>query len=180
MNIEMFVKQMNSDHKEGVIQKHITRQYVPLEEKIAEGHKIIEMACYKDIVDAEGKIQKIFWVDSNKQHFLTVLALIRMYTDLTFSDDTLKDYNILSEKGYEDILMSALPKKDVMTFMNIVDNIYDDEYENVNSIQGRIKNLILGLDNILQSAVEKMALNQINGGSTNGEENGVREDKGRT
>lgn len=180
MNIEMFVKQMNSDHKEGVMQKHITRQYVPLEEKIAEGHKIIEMSCYKDIVDAEGKIQKIFWVDSNKQHFLTVLALIRMYTDLTFSDDTLKDYNILSEKGYEDILMSALPKKDVMTFMNIVDNIYDDEYENVNSIQGRIKNLILGLDNILQSAVEKMALNQINGGSTNGEENGVGEDKRRT
>lgn len=180
MNIELFIKQMNTEHKESVVEKHITRQYVPLEEKIAEAKKIIETACYKDVVDAEGKAQKIFWVDSNKQHFLTVLALIRMYTDLTFSENTLKDYNMLTEKGYEDMLISALPKKDVMTFMNIIDNTYDDEYENVNSIQGRIKNFMLGFDNILQAAIGKIALDQIDGGDINGGENRSGEDKGRT
>ncbi len=170
MNIELFIKQMNTEHKESVIEKHITRQYVPLEEKIAEAKKIIEMACYKDVVDVEGKVQKMFWVDSNKQHFLTMLALIRMYTDLTFSKDTLKDYNMLTEKGYEDMLISALPKKDVMTFMNIIDNTYDDEYENVNSIQGRIKNLIFGFDNIIQNAIVNMASDQTDGGKINEQE----------
>lgn len=171
MNIEMFINQMNSEHKEGIIQKHITRQYVPLEEKITEAHNIIQMSCYKDVADSDGKMHKMFWVDSNKQHFLTVLALIRMYTDLTISDDPLKDYNAIASKGYEDMLMVALPNKDVMTFMSIIDNVYDDEYENINSIQGRIKNLIFGLDNIIQNAIVNMAFDQVDGGKINEQEN---------
>lgn len=170
MNIELFIKQMNTEHKENVLEKHITRQYVPLEEKIAEAQKIIQMSCYKDMIGNDGKVQKMFWVDSNKQHFLTVLALIRMYTDLTISDDPLKDYNAIAEKGYEDILMMALPNKDVIAFMNIVDNVYEDEYENVNSIQGRIKNLIFGFENIIQKSITNMISDQDNGGEVNGEE----------
>ena len=176
MNIETFIAQMNSDHKEGVVQKHIVRKYVPLEEKIAEAKNIIEMSCYKEIVDSDGKIQKTFWVDSNKQHFLTVLALIRMYTDLTLSENPLADYNLLAENDYEDIIMKALPNKDAMTFMGIVDNVYDDEYENVNSIQGRIKNLIFGFDNIMQNVIANIASEQTDGGKVNEQEvEGVKE-----
>lgn len=169
MNIEFFVKQMNGDHKEGIIEKHITRQYVPLEEKIAQAKKIIEIACYKDMVDAEGKTQKVYWEDSITQHFLTTRALITMYTDLTFSEDPMKDYNMLAEKKYDTMLLAALPADDAEIFMNIVDMVHDDEYENVNSIQGRAKNLLFGFDNILQVALSNMLSEQIEG-KENGEQ----------
>lgn len=175
MNIEMFVAQMNGDHKESIIQKHLTRKYVPLEEKIATAKKIIETSCYKNIVDANGNTGQMFWVDSVTQHFLTIRALITMYTDLTFSDDPLKDYNMLAENGYDKMLLGAIPIDDAQEFTNIIDMIYDDEYENVNTVQGRLKNFISGFDNIFQAAVEKMVLDQINGGEEDGAEDGHRE-----
>ena len=50
----------------------------------------------------------------------------------------------------------------------IVDLVYDDEYENINSIQGRIKNLILGFEPMLQGAISKMVENQLSEENDNG------------
>lgn len=152
MNIELLMNQMNSEHKEAIIQKHITRQYVPLEEKIAEAKKIIELSCYKKTTDANGKEQIMYWVDTPKRYFLTVLALIRMYTDITISDDPLKDYNALASKKYDKLILSNLPADDAEEFSNILDMMCDDEDENVNSLEGRIKNFTIGFDSILQQA----------------------------
>ena len=91
--------------------------------------------------------------------------MIEMYTDLTFSEDTTKDYNMLAEKKYDAMILSAIPVNDAEEFSNIVAMMCDDEYENVNSIQGRVKNLIFGVDNILQSTIANIVLNQINGGN---------------
>lgn len=177
MNIELFVKQMNGDHKESIIQKHIVRQYVPFEEKVARAKKIIELSCYKDVVDADGNTQKMFWVNSVTQRFLTIRSVIEMYTDLTFSDDPTKDYNMLAEKKYDALILNAVPIDDATEFNNIVDMVYDDEYENVNSIQGRAKNLIFGFDNILNNAIAKIALDQIDGGNKDGERVGHNKDQ---
>lgn len=175
MNIELFMKQMNGEHKEGIIQKHITRQYIPIEEKIARAKKIIEISCYKDMVDQNGNIQKIFWVNSVTKHFLTIKSIIEMYTDLTFSEDITKDYNMLNEKKYDELILSLLPMEDVISFNNIIDMVYDDEYENVNSIQGRIKNLIFGFDNILGKALEEIVYNQIKEDESDGKEREFKE-----
>ena len=156
MNIETFIAQMNGDHKESVIQKHITRQYVPLEEKIAEAEKIIELACYKEIVDANGNKQKIYWINTPKQCFLSFLASIKMYTDLVISEsDPLNDYNKLAEKKYDQKILELLPD-DNCDFLKILDMMCEDENENVNSIEGRIKNFIFGFDGVLQQALIQM------------------------
>ena len=60
MNIELFMKQMNGEHKEGVIEKHIIRQYVPLEKKLAEAKKIVSTACYTDVIDPVGVKKRVF------------------------------------------------------------------------------------------------------------------------
>jgi hypothetical protein len=156
MNIEMFVKQMNGEHKEGIIQKHITRQYVPLEEKIAEAKKIIELSCYKKVVDSSGKEQTMYWVDTPKRYFLTLLALIRMYTDIAISDNPLEDYNTLACKKYDKLILSNLPADDAEEFSNILDMMCDDENENINSLEGRIKNFTIGFDAILQQALTQI------------------------
>ena len=169
MNIETFIAQMNGEHKDAVIQKHITRQYVPLEEKIAEAKKVVELSCYKEINDAEGKKQTMYWVDTPKRYFLTILALIRMYTDLTVSDNPLRDYNMLAEKQYDKKVLAALPE-DAGEFSNILDMVVDDEDENVNSIEGRIKNFIFGFDEILHQAFEQIVEKVAEGEENNGKQ----------
>lgn len=161
MNIELFIKQMNGEHKEGVIEKHIIRQYIPFEEKVARAKKIIEISCYKDVIDSDGNTQKMFWVNSTTKHFLTVRSMIEMYTDLTFSEDAIKDYNMLCEKKYDEKILNAIPIDDARQFIDIVEMTFDDEDENVNSIEGRIKNFVFGFDSIIKSAIEKIALEQI-------------------
>ena len=179
MNIEMFMTQMNGEHKDAVVQKHIIRQYVPLEEKIAEAKKIVELACYKDVVDANGKVQKMYWVDTPKKFFLTFLAYLRMYTDLTVSEtESLKEYNMLVEKKYDRKILAALPAEDAVIFDNILDMVWDDEDENVNSIEGRIKNFIFGFDGVLQQALIQIADNTIEGEENNGMESRVEGDIG--
>jgi len=173
MNIETFVAQMNGDHKESVIQKHITRQYVPIEEKIAEAKKIIELSCYKDVVGSDGNTQKMYWVDTPKRYFLTILAFLRMYTDITISDDPVKDYNALASKKYDKMILSNLPD-DAEEFNNILDMMCDDEDENVNSLEGRIKNLTVGFDAILQQAFAQF----INNAESEGNNGLEREDEG--
>ena len=169
MNIETFISQMNTEHKDAVIQKHITRQYVPLEEKIAEAKKIIELSCYKKVIGSDGKEQIMYWVDTPKRFFLTFLALIRMYTDLTISDDPLKDYNALASKKYDKNILANIPSDDAEEFSNILDMMCDDENENVNSLEGRIKNFVFGFDGILQQALVQMAESATEGEEDNGE-----------
>ena len=176
MNIETFMSQMNTEHKESVVQKHIIKNYIPLEIKIATAKKIVEASCYKDVEDSQGNKKKVFWANSVLRHFLTIRALIECYTDLTFSKDPMDDYNMLAEKKYDAMILAAIPVDDAEEFTNIVDMVYDDEYENVNSVQGRVKNFIDGFEEILGAVMENMALNQLGGGNIDGEEDGDRED----
>ena len=177
MTIEMFMKQMNTEHKNGVVEKHIRRIYVPFAEKIAYAKKIIENSCYKEIEDIDGVKRKTFWVDSVLKHFFTVRSLIELYTDITFSDNATEEYDELCEKGYDQIILSSINLKDAEVFTNIVDMVYDDEYENINSIQGRLKNGIFGLDNILNNMLGNIGVDNANGGIDNDEGQGNRDDK---
>lgn len=162
MNIETFVAQMNGDHKESVIQKHIVRQYVPFEKKIAEAKNIVELSCYKNMIDANGNAQKMFWIDSTKKCFITFLAMLRMYTDLTMSEDTLKDYNALAEKKLDRLILSCLPE-DSLDFNEIINMVLEDEEENVNSLEGRLKNFLFGFDGIIQKAILQIAMEEEDG-----------------
>lgn len=167
MKVEDFINQMNGNHKEGIIQKHIKREYVPFSEKLATAKKIINVSCYKEMPDSNGVKKKVFWADSVMKHFLTIRALIELYTDLTFSANPLSDYDALVEKGYDAMLLAAIPINDAEVFGNIVDMVYDDEYENINSIEGRIKNLANGFEEIFQAAMLNVLDRQADGGNNN-------------
>ena len=167
MKIEDFINQMNGSHKEGIIQKHIKREYVPFGEKLATAKKIISVSCYSEMPDSNGEKKKVFWTNSVMKHFLTIRAFIELYTDLTFSENPFNDYDALAEKGYDAMILAAIPINDAEAFSNIIDMVYDDEYENINSIEGRIKNLTNGFEEILQAAVLNMLDRQADGGNKN-------------
>lgn len=155
MNIEMFISQMNTEHKDAVIQKHIIRQYVPLEEKIAEAKRIVELSCYKEISINNNERQKVFEVNSVHKEFYTFIALIKLYTDIDFSDDILKDYNALSEKKYNKRLIASMPE-DAIDFNTIVNMAFSDEIENVTSIGNVVNRFLNSSDYALKAFMQEV------------------------
>jgi len=165
MNIETFIAQMNGDHKEGVVEKHIIKQYVPLENKIAEAKKIINTACYTSVIDPMGVEKRVFKIDTVQKEFLTFLALIKLYTDLDFSENVLKDYNMLAEKKYTKKLIGAMPE-DARDFNTVLNMVFNDEIENVTSIGNVINRVLSSSDSAITAIINEI----ISGGVNSGEE----------
>lgn len=155
MNIELFIKQMNTEHKEGVIEKHITRTYVPLEEKIAEAKKIVNTACYTKVIDPTGAEKNVFKIDTVQKEYLTFLALIKLYTDLDLSENSLKDYNTLAEKKYTKKLIGAMPE-DARDFNTILNMVFNDEVENVTSIGNVVNRLLSSSDSVFTAVINEI------------------------
>lgn len=155
MNIELFIKQMNGEHKDGIIEKHIVRQYVPLEEKIAEAKRIVDTACYTSIDNVDGTSERVFKIDTVQKEYLTFLALVKLYTDLDFSENILKDYNMLAEKKYIKKIVGAMPE-DARDFNTVLNMVFSDEVENVTSTGNVINRLIFSSNSALTTVVNEI------------------------
>lgn len=160
MNVELFVKQMNGEHKEGIIEKHIVRQYVPIEEKIAEAKKIVAIACYSNIIDLDNVEKKIFRIDTVQKDYLAVLTLIKLYTDIDLSENPLKDYNTLAEKKYIKKLIGAMPE-DARDFNAILNMVFNDEIENSTSVGNIINRLTSSSDSVLTAIVNSLIAKEV-------------------
>lgn len=163
MNIELFMKQMNGEHKEGVIEKHIIRQYVPLEKKLAEAKKIVSTACYTDVIDPAGVKKRVFKIDTVQKEFLTFLSLINLYTDLNLSSDPLKDYNALAEKKYTKKLIGAMPE-DARDFNTVLNMVFNDEIENVTSVGNVINRILFSSDSALTAVINEIISRSVSDG----------------
>lgn len=165
MNMELFIKQMNGEHKDAVIEKHIVRQYVPFEEKIAEAKRIVELSCYKTITAPDGTEQRVFSVNSVYKEFYTFLTLIKLYTDIDISENIVADYNALAEKKISKKLIGAMPE-DARDFNTILNMTFEDEIENATSVGNVINRIFNSADSALGVVINEM----IARGMDNGEE----------
>ena len=163
MNIELFIKQMNGEHKDGIIEKHIVRQYVPLEEKIAEAKRIVDTACYTSIDNVDGTNERVFKIDTVQKEYLTFLALVKLYTDLDFSENVLKDYNMLAEKKYIKKIVGAMPE-DARDFNTVLNMVFSDEVENVTSTGNVINRLIFSSNSALTTVINEILRSISDGG----------------
>lgn len=120
MKIEEFIrvyKGKNEKDREALLKKHIVREYMPFEDKVAEADKIIKSALYKD-----GK----FEVHSAIVEELFALSVIARYTDIEM-DDLLTGYNLLEENGINEFIEAII--HDVRKFRGILDMMIADEKE---------------------------------------------------
>lgn len=168
MNIELFIKQMNGEHKDGIIEKHIIRQYVPLEEKIAEAKRIVDTACYTSIDNVDGTSERVFKIDTVQKEYLTFLALVKLYTDLDFSENVLKDYNMLAEKKYIKKIVGAMPE-DARDFNTVLNMVFSDEVENVTSTGNVINRLIFSSNSALTTVINEILRSISDGGEKQGD-----------
>ena len=122
MKIEEFIEEYKkASNKENYLYKHVERQYIPFEEKVAECEKIIKSALYKKLDDGA----TVFEVHSAIVDELFTLTVVKAYTDLEM-DDMIAAYNLIEENFIFDALSYVL---DIEKYRSILDKMIMDEKE---------------------------------------------------
>lgn len=140
-----------TEHKDKLIQKHITSQYMSWLLKVAEAENIIQKSCY----DKDGK----FRLNSPLRYYLYVVTVIKNYTDLEFDDnDIIGGFNLLEENGVTDMLVGGLIN-DVERFNTVLKMTFDDHMENYRSLISYVD----GKGNALMQVLDSLQVLEENG-----------------
>ena len=143
MKIVDFVNTFNgTEHKEKLIQKHITKPYMNWLIKVAEAENIVQKSCY----DKDGN----FRLNSPLRYYLYIITIIKNYTDLEFTDgETMSEFNLLEENGVNDMIVSMTD--DVARFTKVMQMTLDDHMENYRSLVGYVDSKKEALMTVLDS-----------------------------
>ena len=118
-----------TEHKEKLIQKHITKPYMNWLIKVAEAENIVQKSCY----DKDGN----FRLNSPLRYYLYIITIIKNYTDLEFTDgETMSEFNLLEENGVNDMIVGMTD--DVARFTKAMQMTLDDHMENYRSLVGYV------------------------------------------
>ena len=122
MKIEEFIEgYKKAKDKKTFLRKHVKREYVPFEEKVAECDKIIKSALSKKLDNGA----TVFEVHSAIVDELFTLTVVKAYTDLEMVD-MLAAYNLIEENFIFDALSYVL---DIEKYRSVLDKMIADEKE---------------------------------------------------
>lgn len=122
MIITEFVNGFKSaNDKEKFVKKHITRTYVPYEEKVSRCQRIIDNSMY--VNEESGRR---FRPNTPLRYELFIITMVQCYTDIEYEyDNTLSGFNAMAECGADAYIMDAV-KNDVGIFQSVLDMMVDD------------------------------------------------------
>lgn len=108
------------------------KQYLPIQEKI----ELIEYVVNN--MNVEGTEYK--FVNYIQQHILTVIAFVKYYTNLTFTEkqteDIYKFYDSIYGSGLFEDIFEEIPKEESDLIINMVDDIVNSTYDYQTSALG--------------------------------------------
>lgn len=160
IGITQFLNELNSvKDRQVYIQKHITRTYVPIEEKRASCNNIIDIALYKKVND-----RMVFWPDTPIRLQLFAQEVIRLYTDIDLTDGVdIKDDEAALLKGYNKLeaanvmdeilapIMTDYQKLDIMMKMML-----DDAYLNGSSFLNWIDTKVEAVNMVVSQTISTL------------------------
>ena len=156
--INQFIREYNTVKDKAVyLSKHITKTYVPYEEKITRCRNIIDLSMYKTVND-----KQIFWLDTPLRYNLFVQTVLTTYTDIDLTDgktektSVLDGFNALENAGIFTAITEAIGS-DFNVFNTVFQMMVDDEMQHnsfQNYIDTKLEALGLVTDTILSSFEE--------------------------
>ena len=149
MKIEEFIEEYKkAKDKKACLRKHVKREYVPFEEKVALCERIRDHAMLKEVNE-----KQIFFMSSPVVYELFVCVCFSNYTDIEIGqgEDMLKSFNVLEEYDLYKLLLSQI--QDVERFYTVLCMTKDDAITN-NSIVSFLETKFDSL-NILFKEIEK-------------------------
>ena len=153
MKIEEFIrvyKGKNEKDREALLKKHIVREYVPFEEKVALCEKIRNRSMYKEVNGTS-----VFSINSPIMYELLVCVVFSNYTDLVIGQDEemLQSFNLIEQYDLYSVLNKLI--QDIDRFKTVLYMVRDDAAEN-NSLVAFLDSKMESL-NILFNELSKTA-----------------------
>ena len=156
MKIKEFVDKYNSfaneTLKEKYVKENIKNEYVPYTKKSTICENITKATTTKKVSYGDNT-KHIFYSDSANRYVLFHMEIIKLYTDLEFSEgiDAIKEFELLDEYGLNDLIISFIPEREYTNFKIILDMKVEDASINENNfiqyIDTKIDAIKLLLDN---------------------------------
>lgn len=167
MNYKEFLMQYNGkktdESKDACLRSHIKTSYVPFFEKLAIANSVVRDTMEEKV---EGTNERIFKMNTPLRFFLTVINVIRKYTDIEWGEnESPAMFDEFNKLGIIDALLisdetedSPIPQKEYAELNRLIAMAVDDYMENNRSVTGffetKIKALNLSLDTILSSLTD--------------------------
>lgn len=166
MKILEFVEGYNeSKQKKAFVDKHITKHYLPYEDKIVQAKNIIERSSYQEVNG-----ESIFKLNAPMRYMMFIISIIELYTDIEWelteidgkeNADKLSGFNLLEETNLTEVILNSIGA-DIKRFETILNMVLDDTLDENRSLvpflETKIKSMGLWL-NILENALEKLDVN---------------------
>lgn len=156
--MELYDNFKETDKRVIFVKEHITKSYIPLEEKDVRSQIIISNSYY----DENGN----FKVNSTAKHMFTFLSIVDMYTDIDINfKDGLNEYNKLDASMALDDIVSMIDEKDLNEFkiiLNMKDNdVITNEYEPHSFVKKQVERFGGLIGAVLSPIIEKIDLNNL-------------------
>lgn len=146
MKVREFIENYNrSTKKDSFIKRHIIKEYLPYETKVALCESIINAANYKKVND-----KRIYWVNSVLVYEFYFITLIKQYTDIEFEND-LEGFNLIHAAGLSGEIIDSIA--DAKSFETVLNMVADDAERN-NSLVPFLDTKIDTLMKIMESIKE--------------------------
>ena len=152
MIITEFVNGFKSaNDKEKFVKKHITRTYVPYEEKVSRCQRIIDNSMY--VNEESGRR---FRPNTPLRYELFIITMVQCYTDIEYDiGKTLEGFNAMAECGADGCIMDAV-KSDVGIFQSVLDMMVDDTIDAERNYVDYIRNKFEAISDIVGPLVENI------------------------
>ncbi len=125
------------------------KQFIPIQEKIN-----LVASIFESSIDRSGDLHIL---DGNKLDIAYKTLVVGEYSNLTLPKNTLESYDMLCESGLFDVIYDAIPLDERLLLESVLDKYIDaerDEYEQRNTIQYIVKDLLQKLINKIPDGVE--------------------------
>jgi hypothetical protein len=150
ISVENFVKRYNekiSKNDEQVLDKYLQSivnvKYVPYEQKINACRRVIEATHYKKGTDKNGIKTKELHINSPAEYMLFHISLIENYTQISINySNTLSDFDLLSETGLLDKIISYIPENEYRLMNAILNMLESDVLRNEYEMHSFISNQV--------------------------------------
>ena len=124
--------------KDAECKKHIVKKYIPFAEKMVKCQNLAKSSMeYKENPEAT----PIHKQDTISRYLLFTMNLIKSYTDLEISDESLiSTYDILREAGAFEILIQCIPEDEYKEYSTLLKMAVEDYLANERDIVSYFEN----------------------------------------
>lgn len=156
--VDKFTMLNNIESKKAMIEKIVTKAYLPFAEKVFVSKNIVRCTYYKT---DEITNETVLNINTPNSYLLFNMEIVNNYTDLQLDRNKFStEYDLLKESGVLDAIIATIPEMEIKELRMVVDMVSKDVLQNEYETHAYINKQLGRFSTILGVTLEP-ALNQL-------------------